>query len=337
MNSLSDAPSLKTVQFQHSFFRTNADGHFRLDETSRRPVYVINLGDQAGIVSFPAIRQELLLENCGTDHAMLDAVSEALKFVRDIRIGDTLPSEVVSGEASWEPEARHRKIANRRIVTAMVRWSGEWDGPVIETRDLRRFLAEQVDQDKLPRALDKLENSVAGAGEGLAEILPVLTGLTLELSYIEAVRENVERIRRIGNILEHVRRAGGGQASDVHEVAAVLRVFNIMLQQFDEKLDSVDDRVADILTAVSEYKTVRAYFRQVRNDLRFELMAWEEPLAKWDKVTPKSFDLAEVAPMIGDLYRFLAPLYAPVDEWVRMGKFQEIIEPDRGVDSEANS
>ena len=66
-------------------------------------------------------------------------------------------------------------------------------------------------------------------------------------------------------------------------------------------------------------------------------MAWEEPLAKWDKVTPKSFDLEEVAPMIGDLYRFLAPLYAPVDEWVRMGKFQEIIEPDRGVDSEANS
>ena len=102
MGNLSKSSSLGIVKFQHPFFETNADGYFHLDLADRKPVYVINLGDQGGIVSLQSIRQELRLGDYGADEAMLDAVCGALKFVDEIRVGDSLPSEIVNGEASWE-------------------------------------------------------------------------------------------------------------------------------------------------------------------------------------------------------------------------------------------
>lgn len=321
---------MKTVHFEHAFFATNADGYFRLDEGNRRPVYVINLGDQTGVVPVNAIRQEIgQADRAG--QSMLDHVVEALKYVRNIRVGDALPSEIVSGQASWQPEERHRRTANRRIVASMVRWSGEWDGPVIKTRDLRQFLAEQVDQHKLARALDKLERSLADTGDEQADVQPILNKLTDELSYIEALRETVEHIRRIGNILDHLRRAGRGQANDVHEIAAVLRVFNNMMLQFDEKLQCVDQAIVELHNSILDHDAVCARMRQVRDELRLELFAWDGPLEQWNKITPRNFDPVAVASMIGDLYRFLAPLYAPVDQWSLMDNCREVVASKAGA------
>ena len=328
----SEASPLKTVRFHHPFFQTNADGYFHLDQADRRPVYVIKLGDQAGIVSLQSIRQELLLGGHEEDEAMLDAVGEALKFVDEVHMGDTLPSEIVTGEASWEPESRHRKIADQRVVAAMVKWSEGWDGPISEFEDLRWFTAEFVDQEKIARALRRLDETVGNRSSGLRRIQPVLKGLARELSYIEAQRETLERIRRIGRILEHVRRVGGGQSSDTHEVTSVLRLFRLMMKTFDEALSSVDDQVAEFLAAVSAHETLFDHIRQVRDELRHQLMAWEELLTHWDEVTRKNIEITDVAPKIGDLYRFLAPRYAPTDDWVRIDQFREGVAANGGAD-----
>ena len=323
-----------TVQFQHPFFSTNADGHFRLNGAERLPVYVISLGDQSGVVSFLSIKQQLALGDHGADEAMLDAVAEALKFVGELRLGDTLPDEIVSGEASWEPDARHLKIANRRIVAAMVKWSEQWEGPIAELSDLRRFLAEHVDREKIARALGRLDTIVGNGDGGVSQIQPVLMGLAKELSYIEALRENIERIRRIGAILEHVRTAGGGQANDTHKTAAVLRVFNNMMGMFNEMLASVDRQIDDISAAVAAHETVGGQMRQIRDQLRCELIAWEEQLTHWDGVTPKNIDLTVMAPKVGDLYRFLAPLYSPVDDWTRLKTYKDKFILDRRVEAD---
>lgn len=324
------------MQFQHPFFQTNADGYFHLDLADCKPVYVINLGDQGGIISLQSIKQELRLGDYGADEAMLNAVCGALKFVDEIRVGDSLPSEIINGEASWEPEAHHRTIADRRVVAAMVKWSEGLDGPISELNDLQRFTKEHVNQDKIAQALRRLDETVGSESRGLLRIQPVLKRLAKELSYIEAQRETVERIRRIGRILEHIRRVGGGQASDTHEVTAVLRLYKYMMGIFDEELASVDDQVAQFLAAVSANETLFEHIRQVRNELRCQLMAWEEPLSHWQGVTRKNIDSAEVASKISDLYRFLAPLYAPIDEWVRMDNYKQKAGPNGGADSKEN-
>lgn len=323
MNALSDASPSGTVQFQHEFFQTNADGFFHLDQADRRPVYVINLGDQAGTVSFPSIRREFLQGDNGADEAMLDAVGEALKFVEEIHMGDTLPPEVVNGEASWEPLPRHRATADRRVVAAMVKWSEGWEGPISDLEDLQRFTNEHVNQEKIAQALNRLHTDVDGDGQGLTRIQPVLKKLAKELSYIEAQRETIERIKRIGRILEHIRRIGGGQSGDTNEVTGVLRSFKPMMGIFNEELASVDDQMGEFLGAVSAHEVPFEHIRQVRNEMRHQLMDWDEYLPDWDIVTRKNIDTIDVAPFIGKLYRFLAPRFSPVDEWVRMDQYDQ--------------
>ena len=325
------------MQFQHPFFQTNADGYFHLDLADCKPVYVINLGDQGGIISLQSIKQELRLGDYGADEAMLNAVCGALKFVDEIRVGDSLPSEIINGEASWEPEAHHRTIADRRVVAAMVKWSEGLDGPISELNDLQRFTKEHVNQDKIAQALRRLDETVGSESRGLLRIQPVLKRLAKELSYIEAQRDTIERVRRIGRILEHIRRIGGGQASDTHEVTGVLRSFKPMIQMFDKHLASVDDQVDEFLAAVSAHETLFVHIQQVRNELRYQLKAWDEYLPDWDSVSRKNVNAFDVSTKIGDLYRFLAPLYAPVDEWTRLDKYQKTMQPNGGADPSATS
>ncbi len=334
MDMLTDTSPLKTVQFNHPYFQTNVAGYFHLDQADRQPVYVVNLGDQAAIVSFRAIRQDILMGDDEADRAMLHAVSEALRFVREIHMGDTLPNEIVSGEASWEPEGRHRKTADQRVVAAMVKWSEGWDGSISDVEDLRKFTTEHVNQEKIALALRRLDKMVDDGSHGLTRIQPVLKRLAKELSYIEAQRETLQRIRRIGKILEHIRRIGGGQAGDTEEVTSVLRLYKLMMAALDKVLASVDDQVVEFLAAVSEPETLFAHIRQVRDELRYQLMAWEEPLPEWDTVNRKNIDSFDVTSKIGDLYRFLAPRFAPVDEWVRIDQYKEGATAGDGADSE---
>lgn len=329
----------QTVGFSHTFFRTNANGFFRLDSTARRPVYVIDLGDQAGIVSIQSILREFTPGEDDADIAMLEAVAEALKYVTNIHIGDTFPTEMVNGEASWEPAARHCKIANKRVVAAMVQWSEGMDESVAEEINLRNFLAEQVDQKKIARALRRLEAALGGKGGRASEVQSILLGLTKELSYIEAQRELVGRVGRIGGLLEYIRRAGGSHAGDAHEISAVLRLFNIMMQKFCDELAVVDSRIADIFSAVSANETVCARIRQARDQLQGQLVACEDILMHWEGVSQHNIDLSNVASPIATLYRFLAPLYSPVDEWVRQDSFHTKNEQaeDEAADGDAGS
>ena len=44
---------------------------------------------------------------------MLALIAQALDFVAGLHIGDKLPTEVLSGEASWEPEEMHLRSPAR--------------------------------------------------------------------------------------------------------------------------------------------------------------------------------------------------------------------------------
>lgn len=334
MTVSSDASGANLVQFDHDFFRTNGDGCFRMDETGRRPVYEINLGDQTGVMPLRAIKKIIETGDNPADHEMLDKVAEALRYVSDIRVGDALPAEIVDGGASWTPAARHATTANQRIVASMVSWSGGSDDEPVNTRDLRRFMTEQVDRVKISRALQMLEEAVGEDDEGPDDIQSALVTLTNELSYIEALREKMQRIKRIGKILTYLRNAGGGQANDASEVAAVMRVFNHMMLKLEERLAPVDAELSDISHAVRDHEHVCELMQQVRNDLWFELMPFDAILEKWDSVSPKSTDMSELTAMVGDLYRFLAPVYSPVDEWTRL---DQIHNGDQAADAAAGN
>ena len=56
------------------------------------------------------------------DGQVLSKVAEGLQFVRGLRVGDPLPKEILTREASWEPSERHLRIARQRLTMQLVTW-----------------------------------------------------------------------------------------------------------------------------------------------------------------------------------------------------------------------
>jgi hypothetical protein len=104
----------------HRAFAMFGDPLFRLAESDGAPVMVVHLGDKEAAIPLTAMKREFGIEKGSDDGRMLDLVVQSLDFVAGLRIGDPLPPEVLSGEASWEPDEVHLRIANARLQWQLV-------------------------------------------------------------------------------------------------------------------------------------------------------------------------------------------------------------------------
>src|SRR5215212_803058 len=66
------------------------------------------------------------------DQELLGVVAKGLKYVKEIRPGDSIPSEVIDGSASWAIDERHAETARSRLTVQLVGW---FTGKPVETLD----------------------------------------------------------------------------------------------------------------------------------------------------------------------------------------------------------
>ena len=80
--------------------------------------------------------------------------------------------------------------------------------------------------------------------------------------------------------------------------------------------DDADRQIDDLPAVARDFLKARRGIRRARDTLHSRLRAWDETLEKWAPLSPQHGDLSDITPLIADLYRFLAPRYMPIDEWV---------------------
>ncbi len=88
---------------------------FRRAEAGGAPAMVVPLGERRAVVPLEALKQEFAIADASPDGRMLGLIADALDYVAGLRLGDLLPPEVRTGEASWSPEPRHHTIAEARL------------------------------------------------------------------------------------------------------------------------------------------------------------------------------------------------------------------------------
>ena len=96
-----------------SFRRARADG---------TPVMVVTLGDREAVVPLRALQREFGIGDDSADGRMLGLIAESLDYVCGLSLGDKLPSEVLTGRASWEPSAEHKRLAMNIIRLQLLSW-----------------------------------------------------------------------------------------------------------------------------------------------------------------------------------------------------------------------
>ncbi|MEP4380198.1 MAG: hypothetical protein ABJ215_02855 [Alphaproteobacteria bacterium] len=305
----------KTVSFEHAFFRTFENTHFRLsDPPEERPVLVGDMGDQDVTLTLTGVAREFHIDKNSADGIMLDVVARSLEFVSAIKPGDAVPVEVLTGDASWDPEAVHEERARRRINLAIVTWHEGGAPAILDVKEIDAAYEAANAESKRDGAIAALNEKIEIEGDPTE----LVDGLIAEFAFIESMRDKHLAICRVKAVVTAIRKMHAKEMSVSGEFEPVMRLLPIPVKTLHEILGDVDARLTDLEALFADFDGACAFIRSSRNDLYRRMSAWDEPIEFWGGIDPRQPETFNLVERVRDLYRFLAARYMPVDEWVLM-------------------
>ena len=301
----------------HRIFAQLDEPIFRQSETDSTPVMVVRLGERDAAVSLRALQNECGIEDDSPDGRMLALIAEALDYVVGLRIGDPLPSEVSTGEASWKPAPAHLKIAAMRLQSQLLHWLGTTSDKAevdLNTEALLQAADDPTLRHRVQEAFDR-----AAVALGLPDASEVVAGigeLARELAYIEAMRDRL--LRRVRSVTLKLAPATHGLRRDsarMETLTQVRRLSGAALKQIATRFEELDAQTGEVMAALRNVDRQRLFIRSNRDWLYRSQRAWEPLLTEWD-------DIAGIQdqgfwPLLNRSYRFLAPRFMAVTEWTR--------------------
>lgn len=305
------------IRFEHKFFGSFEDLYFRLDESST-PVAVLKLASNEAILGFDGIRREFMMTDQTADGRMLARVAEGLQYVRGLRIGDTLPKEIITREASWEPQDRHLRIARQRLTMQLVTWLTGNEHIFSSGEELMQIADDPQVKKNVQLAFSEAAEALGLGRDKREEVVRYIETLAKELAYIEAERDIFAEIKKIDEKIAGLRRIYSSDRGMIDTTDQVARLSQRALKVFQDYFDQVDAQTGEILAMLKNIDNQIDYIRNVRDELHRRLLPWEDVTPVWKTVFVVKSE--ENVVRIRDIYQFLAPRFMKVNEWVLVTK-----------------
>jgi len=316
MPSLPPDDQPTTCVLAHRGFAMFGEPLFRRAETDSTPVMVVTLGERLVSLPLRSLQREFAIEDDTPDGRMLGLIAEAMDFVSILRIGDALPSEVCTGEASWEPDASHLALVSTRLRVQLVAWlnvGSSAEQPELSAEALLRLADEPVMRRQVQDALDHASTAL-GVGSQAA-VVELLEDLAHELAFIEALRDRLLRpIQVTVQKIEQLVRARRGDGSQMETVTQVRRLIGLALKDLTRRFDELDAQTGEVMATLRNANSQRSFIRTNRDWLYRTQRAWQPILSEWESVQAGSDEGSRA--LLTLTYRFLAPRYMPVTEWL---------------------
>lgn len=306
------------VTFSHWFFHKVEDVHFRRSEQTGEPVIVIKYAKNDVSMSFRGVKREFKIADDSADGLMLDQIAKSLKFVRGLRMGDPLPKEILTREASWTLSERHLKISYQRVSVQLVNWMTGGQQIITDPDELLQLADDPQIKKTVNLAFAEAAEKLGLGRDHKEEVIHHVETLAHELAYIEALRDRFRRVQGMEKKIQTLRRLYGRERSVLEVADQVARLGERALSELNDLFLEVDAQTGEILSVLRNLTSQIAYIRDKRDELYVKLMAWDDIVGQWEnapmKVTPEAPEL------LRRTYHFLAPRYMLVKEWVLMTK-----------------
>lgn len=307
------------IEFEHSFFAAVDNPYFAMETDTA--VLVVNIDVGTATLPLKGIKRELKLKEDDADFQMLDTVSEGLKFVNTLKIGDPVPSELTSGRASWEITEADLKLGRGRVTLQLISWLSGDETVLHEGEQILQVLDDPATKSKIQDAFRKASQSLGLGDDGIEEVISLVDNLGHELAYIEALRRQFMSVERIGLMLVKFADIYKWQRAELDKISSIRKLYRIAHTQFTDKFEEVDAQTGEIIGVLKNIASQTNYIRSVRDDLRRRLWAWNEQIAIWQEMRPKQS--RECERHLDNIYMFLAQRYLPMDQWVLYSQAQD--------------
>lgn len=296
---------------RHPVFSSFESAFFRISEAERKPVLVIPMDDREASLSVDSMMREFRISMSDEDGIMLGMVGRALEFVTGLRIGDWLPVEVLTGEASWTADEIFQERALARLNLCLLAWMAGGTSSV-DREVLSHVGQAAMSAEDLTAGLRLIVSKVGGVT--LDEALVRLRRVADEYAYVESLRDRLLRgAVRMAMVLDRLARTFRGDATHRELLGQVRRLASIGVADLQARFDQADLAVADVEKVVFDPGGVVSALRGHRDGLYVRCRAWDPYIVEWDTI--QTGQNARTWQLAHETYRFLAPRFMTIVEW----------------------
>jgi hypothetical protein len=304
----------------HQVFSLFNEPLFRRSESDGTPSMMVRLGERVAAIPLRSLQLEFNIADDTDDGRMLGLIAQSLDFVTGLRLGDTLPSEVLNGEASWEPDALHLLLAKARLqwqlVTSLNSGSGA-DSPILDAETLLQVADDPARKQLVQQAFAKAAESLGLPSR--EAVIQLVEELARELAYIEALRDRLlRRVKGMAEKLSRIAQGYHGDADHVEKLTQVRRLTATALKQIGDRFLELDGQTGEVMAALRNADSQRTFIRSNRDWLYRTQRSWQPLLQDWD-VAGAGFDEG-ILLLLNCSYQFLAPRFMPVTEWASLSQ-----------------
>ena len=272
--------------------------------TDRTPMFAVNLGDTQGQLTINALRRQFGIAEGSSDDQMIALAVRSLHYVSEIRPGDNVPNEILTGKASWTIDRRHAEVARKRLELQLLATVDKTPVSLHDTKEIAEYMAQPENKEKLREAFREAAKAMGRPEDDHAHVLGQLGMFARELAYIEALREWFLQVGSINKKVPLVTRAFDGDKRIKGELNAMQALLPAAIKEYRDIFTALSAEIDDVISALTAIDKKVAVIRDARDKLHNLTLVWKDIVAQWKgfskEQAPRYLDVAQAT------YRFLA-------------------------------
>jgi hypothetical protein len=298
--------------FAHKVFAIPG-AYFALTPDAREPALFVQLGSVRASLAIPSICNEFGIAPENPDHRLLELVKGALSYVKEIRQNDSIPTELLTGKASWSVDEVHHLIAQSRLAIQLVSWIS---GSEVAVQDQKQLLQLAEDPSMKKRVQDAFTEASEKLGLGpdrRQEVVDRIDNLGRELAYIEALRERTREIDGVARKIREIVESHPRNKLLLENLVRVGTLIDMPIKEFQGIFDQVEAQTCEIFAVLKNFDPQVRFIRETRDDIRRKLLLWEDIIRAWQDKSQFAADRVDA--LVQSTYAFLARNYAQSRQW----------------------
>ena len=306
--------NLENVQFdfENRVFAVEGAVFRKINGAGEAALYV-PMGDAVAAITIKQIKSGFDIPPDSKDNELLGFVTKGLEFVREIYPGDSVPSEVLNGKASWMVDEKYLAAAKARVMMQLVAWMTGEDFESVDLRDMLRRADNPETKKIVQEAFSDIAEKLGIGKDRREEVVQMVDRLAHELSYVEALRGELGKINDVVGKLKNLYKAYRGDSSLAESLMRINTLMEKPVQAISDKFDEFDATIGEILNTLRQFDAKVQYVRKVRDELRRSYLLWEEFLGIWERCDDA--EQSETENAIRESYRFAARHFVQTDDW----------------------
>jgi hypothetical protein len=294
--------------FEHKVFQLKG-ARFALTEDGSTSAFHVELGSLVASLPLATVRREFEIDRDSADGTLLTIVEKSLRFVKEIRPGDSIPRELLDGTASWAVEERHRLRAKAHLWAKAI-GSDETRGAKDDA--LEAFIARPETQTKLTAAIANIATRIGGDMD-VETVRQRLDDLARELAYTEALQERCGEVLAIVPKLNQLARVYRSDRGIVDELSRIRTLLLKPIELYDGIFARLAQNQEDAAGIVAYFHDRVEHIREQRDDVHQSMMLWDPVLLAWKGI--EMTRCTENETKITELYRFIARHFLTSQAW----------------------